>query len=295
MLTSIQNKNRLTDDACCTDLDMTTSLDSILWHIAIHDKLSEHDRNLFKLFAPNNSSLFVLKNDNLIFVSEELSETISTIFSEISLSYEATFVQHLHENKDGSLRILTIPLDENILIGLVSPTNVKSLTETEDIFLHKVHLLQNEYAKLKSSIDDLLLLTKSTNPTLVINRSDDRIIAWNKQALSFFNISENNIIETQLQSLQKNCPKTTKRKMTLKNCTIVNSEFSVIQFTLTTSDIQKSDTITDELKTHAEYLLACYQELQIPKKLNEHFIESKIVEINRCYQNIMQLQNSEKK
>lgn len=292
--TTIQNKNRLTSDADSTDSKKNQSMQSLVWHITLHNKISYKDSQFLKSLSPMNCSIFVLKDDNIIFQSVSLRKSMALIQTEINFSYEATYAQHVCCQENGLLRILTIPLDDNLLIGLVSQAGLESMPDTEDAFLHDIHFMQKKYDEIKNIENEMKILTKHSDPLLVINRFDDQIIAWNDLTLSFFNLSQKDLLETQLQVLQKNCPKASKRIMHIKNCTIGEADFSVVTYSYKLSESLKTDIITEELKSYTEYLLQHYKDLQLQKDTSLEFIESKIEEINRCYQNITHLHNKEK-
>ncbi len=295
METINQELNRLTAENDKNHTLVDSSLSSMLWHIVLYGRISVKDSLFLDSLTPQHCSLFLVNDSKTIYASDTLLEKPELITTNMNFSYEASYAQQVCDNKNGLFRILTIPLNKNILIGLAAPAGLGSISTIEDAFLHKICHFRQEHSHVVHSRDNLYEATKKTDPILIINRSDDQIIGCNKSALSFFNITSNDIIDTDLQILQKKCSKASKRKIQITNSTIGKTDCSVVQFTLNKSDSLKTENITEELKSHAEHLIKLYRELQIEQNIRPEHIKTKIAAVNRCYQNISQLHTNEKK
>ncbi len=294
MKTINKKLNRFTAESDNSQTKVNFSVLSMLWHIVLNNRISAKDSLFLDSLTPCHCSLFLINDSKIIYASDTLREKTALLTSNINFSHEASYTQKVFDNKHGAFQILTIPLDKKTFIGLSTPAGLDSISTIEDAFLHKIYHIQKEHSSVVNSRDNLHVIIKKTDPVLIINRTDDQIIGYNKAALTFFNISQHDIINTDLHTLQKQCFKVSKRKIQIINSTIGKTDCSVIQYTLNKSDSFNSQVITEELKSHAEYLLKSYQELQTNKDINNKFIETKIAAVNRCYQDITKLHTNEK-
>ena len=290
----MQKINRLNPASCEVEEQNRSSIDSLIWHIILHNTISHQDKLYLESLAFEHCETFILKDMHLLYQSERLNIEYATLKESINSSCDATYQQKISCNKNGSHNIITVPLATNLLIGLVMPEGLGSFTSLEDRFLHKAHQLQEKFVRAVESLDSLNQITQGKNPILLINRSDDQFIGWNDLALSFFNLSPQEILESNLQSLQKNSPKASKRKIQIDNKSIGDTECSIVQYTLTKSDTNPIVDTTLELQTHATFLMQQYQELLSGNVSKSDFIESRIVDIGRCFQELQQLQINEK-
>jgi len=236
-----------------------------------------------------------MNDDKILYNDDVITESINSIQSNISFSHEASFAQQVYDTKQGLLRVLSIPIDTTLLIGLVSPAGLQSIGDIEDTFLHKVNKIKEEYSYILNILDDLQDRINKPDPMIVINRSDDQIIASNESALTFFKTNRNEMLNSELRTLQDSCSKTSKRKLQIDNRVIGKTDCSVVTYTLQSTDKVNTQIITEELQTHTEHLLKLYKDLQTEEHINRSFIEKKIEEVNKCYHNIIKLHNNEKK
>ncbi len=293
MKTITEIKNRFSNNQSSEKSNSRGSTDTFLWHLSLFDKISENDQKILNALTPNNCSIFLMSNKKIIFHSENLS--IKSIQNEIHFSHDATYVQKIVDDNQRQLRVLTIPFDDKNGIGLVSATTLNTSTELEDSFLHNVTDLQKKYLTIKNSIETINQITKSADPLLIFNRTDGQLLTSNDSTTSFFSLSQKELLNESLQSLQSKFPKATQRKMHISNRTIGTTDCSVVHYTLISSDTFDINTIAQELQEHTEHLIKQYRELQTIENADQKTIQRKIAEVNKIYTSLVDYSNNRKK
>ncbi len=293
--TLLQNKSRFIPDYTLLSSETNLNFDSLLWHLALYKNFSKEDCNMIQSFIPKHCSLFIKSENSFLFRSGSFDAINDSLKSEIQYAYDATYAQQIMTAENGLMRVLTVPFTENILIGLVSPSGLFQTSEIEDIFLHKLHVARNRYNEILRAVTEMQKITKHTDPIIIINRSDNQLLTCNITALTFFNLSQKSLLDTNLQNLHKNYPKASKRKIHIRNCVVGNTDCSLVQFTLKNSDSFHVETITQELQTHADYLFQFYKEIQKDNNIKSDSFDASFIELERCCLEIKKLRSKEEK
>ena len=294
MHTIAQNKNRVLSAFSLADIEQKNSLLTLVWHIVLYNRLSDSDNALLHTLIPSGSSIFIRKNDNIIFESNNSGSIVSPLEDEILYSYDATFAQQIFNPNHGIFRLITTPLDKNCLIGLLLQGNRESNFHTEDIFLHKIHSAKKIYKTVLQSKQKIIDQCQNENPVVVINKEDNQIIAYNNHATDLLQTSTDDILQFDIKVLQESSNLDSQRKLILKNIVIGQDEYAVIQFARVKSANSHDNTYTNHLISHTEYLLQVFHELQAGQIINQSEISNKINHLSTQYKSLLhQLANEQ--
>ena len=287
MNTIIKKQNRLLPTSLEDTNREQSSMLTLVWHIVLHNRISLPDISLLQAIIPSGSLIFIRKDENIIYESNNAGKIVMPLTDDISFSHDADFSQQIYHPSHGMFRLVTTPLDKNCLVGLLMQSNNPTAMHEEDIFLHKIHSAKKLYQSVLQSKQKIIDQCQNEYPVLVINKDDNQIVAFNNHVTQLLPEPTDDVLQLSLKHFEKTVNFNGQQKIQLKNLSMHNNEYSVVEFILSQSDKMHSDKYTNHLLSHTEYLLQLFHELQTVPEINQKEINNKINNLSSRYKDLL--------